>query len=58
MAKKKNKGGILQSRKFKYGSSAVVFTVVFVAVIVAFNVIFSSLAQTYLWYADMTETQL
>ena len=58
MAKKKNKGGILQSRKFKYGSSAVVFTVVFVAVIVAFNVIFSSLATTYLWYADMTETQL
>jgi len=58
MAKKKNKGGILQSRKFKYGSSAVVFTVVFVAVIIAFNVIFTSLADTYMWYADMTETQL
>lgn len=58
MAKKKNKGGLLQSRKFKYGSSAVAFTVVFVAVIVAFNVIFTSLANTYLWYADMTEKQL
>ena len=46
MAKKKNKGGILQSRKFKYVSSAVAFTVVFFAVIVALNVILSSLANT------------
>ncbi len=58
MAKKKNKGGLLASRRFKYGSSAVIFTVVFVAVIVAFNVIFTSLAQTYLWYGDMTDEQI
>ena len=58
MAKKNKKNGLFSSRKFKYGSAAVLFTVVFVAVIVVFNIIFTSLADTYLWYADMTEKQL
>lgn len=53
----KNKS-IFSSRRFKYGTAAIVFTAVFVAAIIAFNVIFSTLANTYRWYIDMTKEQI
>lgn len=50
--------GFYQSRKFKYGSVATVFTVSFVAIVVIFNIIFSALANKYMWYIDMTTEQV
>ncbi len=49
---------ITQTRKFKYGSVATVFTIAFVALVVIFNIIFTALAQKYNWYIDMTEDQV
>ncbi len=49
---------ILKSKKMKYGSTATVFTVLFIAFIIIFNVIFSALASKYMWYIDMTDTGL
>lgn len=46
---------VFLKKKLKYGSSAVVFTVLFIAVVVLFNGVFSALASRYGWYADMTE---
>ena len=56
MAKKKQ--SFFESRRFKYGSSAVILTVVVIALVIAVNVIFSAFAQRYMWYADMTNTKL
>lgn len=53
-----NRNSILNSRRFKYGSVATVFTVAFVAIVVIFNIIFSALAQRYMWYIDMTQKQV
>ncbi len=47
-----------QSRRFKYGSVATAFTIAFIAIVVIFNVIFTALAQKYMWYIDMTEEQV
>lgn len=44
--------------KFKYGATAVVFTVVFVAAIIIFNVIFTALGNNYQWYFDLTKKDL
>ncbi|MBQ7669590.1 MAG: Gldg family protein [Clostridia bacterium] len=44
----------LRSRKFKHGSLAVVLTVVVIAVVIAFNAALSAMANSYLWYFDMT----
>ena len=48
----------IQSRKFKYGSVATAFTIAFIAIVVIFNIIFTALAQKYMWYIDMTEEQV
>lgn len=56
--KKQSDKGFFSGKKFKYGSSAVAFTAVVVAVIVAVNAIFSALCYNLLWYADMTTEQL
>ncbi|MBE6598010.1 MAG: hypothetical protein E7638_01060 [Ruminococcaceae bacterium] len=48
------KKNFFQSRKFKYGSAATVFTIAFVAFIVIFNIVFTALADKYLWRTDMT----
>ena len=53
-----NRNSFLNSRKFKYGSVATVFTVAFVAIVVIFNIIFSALAQKYMWYIDLTKEQV
>ena len=50
---------IVSSRKFKYGSSAVVFTAVFVAFVILFNVLLTFIdARTGGLYADMTSKRL
>ncbi|MCD7746751.1 MAG: GldG family protein [Firmicutes bacterium] len=55
----KNTLGSLGTRKkFKYGATSVAFTVAFVAFILVINVIFSALASTYMWYIDMTDSEL
>ena len=45
---------LFQKKNFKYGAFAVALTCVTVAVIIAANVIFASLAAHYFWYVDMT----
>lgn len=50
-----NNRSITRTRRFKYGSTAVVFTALFIAVVIAVNAIFSALASKYSWYIDMTD---
>lgn len=37
---------------------ATAFTIAFIAIVVIFNIIFTALAQKYMWYIDMTEEQV
>lgn len=55
---KKNFKSFLNSRKFKYGSVSTALTVVFIAVVVIINVIFSLLSDTYSWKMDLTANEL
>lgn len=48
----------IKKKKFKYGAAAVVFTCACIAAIIVFNVVFSALANTFLWSIDMTKSQL
>lgn len=48
----------LKTKKVKYGSYSVMFTVAFVAFVIIFNVIFSALASKYMWYIDMTDAEI
>lgn len=52
-----NKGFAL-NKKFRYGSVATVFTVLFVAFIIVINVITTALSNKYLWYIDMTTNEV
>lgn len=52
------KNSFTQTRKFKYGSTATLFTIAFIAIVVVFNVIFTALANKYMWYIDMTKEQV
>ncbi len=54
----KMKNNIFKSRKFKYGATAVGFTCVCIALVIIFNVVFSALANKFLWSVDMTKSQL
>lgn len=47
-----------KTRKFKYGSASTALTIVFVAVVVIINIIFSLLADTYSWRLDTTSYDL
>ena len=49
-----NKGSLFGSRRFKYGSMSAVITVLVIAAVIIFNVIFSALAAKYTWYIDLT----
>ena len=49
------KKGFYSTKSFRYGSAATAFTCAFIAVVVVFNIIFTALANRYLWYIDMTE---
>ena len=53
-----NKQSVSRSRKFKYGSVAVVFTAAVIAAVVALNVVVSALTQTLSLYVDMTSEDL
>lgn len=46
------------SKKFRYGSVATVFTVLFIAFVIIVNVITTALAAKYRWYIDMTSDQV
>jgi hypothetical protein len=50
--------GFFKSKKFKYGSLATAFTAAFVAFVVIFNIIFTALADKYMWRIDMTNEQV
>ncbi len=58
MTSKMNKFNPASVRKLKYGTMAIVLTAVTIAAVVIFNVIFSSLAYKYNWYADLTKEKL
>lgn len=47
-----------KKRKLKYGSFAVALTLVVIALVIVINVIFTALANKYMWYADMTKEEL
>lgn len=53
-----DKTSFVKSKRFKYGTTAVIFTCVFVAAIIVINVITTALAKKYLWYVDMTTQQI
>lgn len=46
------------SKKLRYGSISVAFTAAFIAALVILNVVFSALADKFLWYIDMTSETL
>lgn len=46
------------NKKLRYGGISVAFTAAFIAVLIILNVVFSALAQKYLWYIDMTTETL
>ena len=52
------KNNIFNSKKFKYGSYAVVFIAVAVALVIALNLIVSFLDSKYDWRFDLTQSQL
>ncbi len=53
-----NKQSVQKSRKFKYGSVAVLFTAAVIAAVIALNVVVSALTQTLSLYVDMTSEDL
>lgn len=55
---KKSVGSIMRGKKFRYGSTAAVFTVAFIALVIIVNVIFTALAEKYRWYIDMTGDEI
>ncbi|MBE6718267.1 MAG: hypothetical protein E7574_03305 [Ruminococcaceae bacterium] len=55
---KNSKKSFFNNKKFKYGATAVAFTCVCIAFVIIFNVMFSALANKFLWSIDMTSTQL
>lgn len=48
----------IKNKKLRYGSSSAVITVAVVAVVLLINIIFTSLANKFLWYLDMTPEEL
>ena len=46
------------SRKLRYGGVTAIFTAAILAVVIIVNVIFSALAQKFLWYTDLTPEKL
>jgi len=43
-----------KSKKFKYGSTATLITIIVVAAVVIMNVIVTALGSAYIWYTDLT----
>lgn len=55
---KQSKGKLFSSRKFKYGAVAAVFTTLFIAAVILFNVIVSAVDSKYSLYFDLTQDQI
>ena len=55
---KKNMNSFLRGKTLRYGSTAMAFTIAFVALIIVINIIFTAFAQRYMWYIDMTREQM
>ena len=47
------KKGFIRTKKARYGGMTVLLTVLLIATVVLFNVLFTTLAERYSWYADM-----
>ena len=45
-----NRNGFFKTKSFRYGSTATAFTAAFIAVVLVFNIIFTALANRYMWY--------
>lgn len=52
------KSRFLESKRVKYGSFAIGFTIVFIAALIILNVIVTSLANAFSWYVDLTSSRL
>ena len=55
---KNNINSIVRGKKLRYGGTAAAFTVAFIAIVIIFNVIFTALATKFMWYIDMTESEI
>ena len=53
-----NRNGFFKTKSFRYGSTATAFTAAFIAVVAIFNIIFTALANRYMWYLDMTREEI
>ncbi len=45
---------LIHTKKFRHGSVSLALTVVIIAAVILFNAIFSTIAEKYQWYIDMT----
>ncbi len=45
-------------KRFLYGSAATAFSCLFIAVVIVFNIVFTALANKYMWQIDMTKEQI
>ena len=48
----------IKSRKFKYGTLATIFTIVFIVAIILVNVLLGYMTDRFVWEIDMTREQL
>lgn len=55
---KRKKSGIFKSRAFKYGTLATALTAALIIVVIAANMVFSVLTDSYSWAIDLTSTGL
>lgn len=49
---------IFHTKKFRYGSLSVAFTVIIIAAVILVNAIFTALSRKFVWYIDMTSEQI
>ncbi len=49
---------IFHTKKFRYGSISVAFTVIIIAAVILVNAIFTALSRKFVWYIDMTSEQI
>ena len=49
---------LFQTKKARYGSVAVAFTVIFIAAVIVFNIVFGTLVNKYRLSVDMTANNL
>ena len=55
---KSKKASFFKSRGFKYGSLATALTAILIVVVIAANIVFSILTDTYSWALDFTSTNI